>query len=134
MDRRSILAVLPSRSSPFAAPRMPNLRASCTVSAFSALAFRPRISLDRTATKAGYKVLAALIAVFCLVGVYSVNFSVQDLWIMLAFGAIGYFTLKMDYPPGAAAARARRLHGSLDAEVSQDFARRHFDLLHASRQ
>ena len=80
-----------------------------------------------------YKVLAALIAVFCLVGVYSVNYSVQDLWIMLAFGAIGYITLKMDYPAGAAAAgtRARRLHGMLDAAVSEIVARRHFDLLHA---
>ena len=45
-----------------------------------------------------YKVMAALIAIFCLVGVYSVNYSVQDLWIMLGFGLLGYATTKMDYP------------------------------------
>ena len=45
-----------------------------------------------------YRVMAALIAIFCLVGVYSVNYSVQDLWIMLGFGALGYVTAKMDYP------------------------------------
>lgn len=45
-----------------------------------------------------YRVLAPLIAIFCLVGVYSVNYSVMDLWLMLAFGAIGYLAQKMDYP------------------------------------
>jgi putative tricarboxylic transport membrane protein len=45
-----------------------------------------------------YRVLAALIAIFCLVGVYSVNYSVLDLWLMLAFGAIGYVAVKMNYP------------------------------------
>jgi putative tricarboxylic transport membrane protein len=45
-----------------------------------------------------YRVLAALIAIFCLVGVFSVNNSVQDLWLMLGFGVLGYITLKMDYP------------------------------------
>lgn len=48
--------------------------------------------------KVPYKVLAALIAIFCLVGVYSVNYSVQDLWIMVGFGALGYLAVKMDYP------------------------------------
>ncbi len=48
--------------------------------------------------KIPYKVMAALIAIFCLVGVYSVNYSMQDLWIMVGFGAIGYLTLKMGYP------------------------------------
>jgi putative tricarboxylic transport membrane protein len=45
-----------------------------------------------------YNVLAPLIAIFCLVGVYSVNYNVFDLWVMLGFGAIGYVTYKMDYP------------------------------------
>ena len=45
-----------------------------------------------------YKVLAPLIAIFCLVGVYSVNYSMLDLWIMLVFGLIGYFANKLDYP------------------------------------
>jgi putative tricarboxylic transport membrane protein len=45
-----------------------------------------------------YNLLAALIAIFCLVGVYSVNYSVLDLWLMLGFGLIGYFAQKLDYP------------------------------------
>jgi putative tricarboxylic transport membrane protein len=45
-----------------------------------------------------YRVLAPLIAIFCLVGVYSVNYSMLDLWIMLIFGLVGYFANKLDYP------------------------------------
>ncbi|MGH8663513.1 MAG: tripartite tricarboxylate transporter permease [Burkholderiales bacterium] len=45
-----------------------------------------------------YTVLAPLIAIFCLVGVYSVNYSMLDLWIMLSFGLIGYFANKLEYP------------------------------------
>ncbi|HWI13697.1 MAG TPA: tripartite tricarboxylate transporter permease, partial [Burkholderiales bacterium] len=45
-----------------------------------------------------YTVLAPLIAIFCVVGVYSVNYSVLDLWIMLGFGVIGYLATKLDYP------------------------------------
>lgn len=45
-----------------------------------------------------YNLLAALIAIFCLVGVYSVNYSVLDLWLMLGFGVIGYLAQKLDYP------------------------------------
>lgn len=52
-----------------------------------------------TVLRVPYKVLAASIAIFCLVGVYSVNYSVQDLWIMLGFGAMGYFTSRLGFPP-----------------------------------
>jgi len=45
-----------------------------------------------------YTVLAPLIAIFCVVGVYSVNYSVLDLWLMLAFGVVGYLANKIDYP------------------------------------
>ena len=45
-----------------------------------------------------YRVLAPLIAIFCLVGVYSVNYSVLDLWLMVGFGMIGYVAGKMSYP------------------------------------
>lgn len=45
-----------------------------------------------------YTVLAPLIAVFCVVGVYSVNYSVLDLWVMLGFGLVGYLANKLDYP------------------------------------
>ncbi len=45
-----------------------------------------------------YRILAPLIAIFCMVGVFSVNNSVQDLWIMVAFGAVGYLAGKTSYP------------------------------------
>jgi len=45
-----------------------------------------------------YTILAPLIAIFCMVGVYSVNYSILDLWIMLVFGFIGYLAGKLDYP------------------------------------
>jgi len=48
--------------------------------------------------KIPYRVLAPLIAIFCLVGVFSVNGSLLELWIMLAFGTIGYFANRMNYP------------------------------------
>ena len=48
--------------------------------------------------KVPYRVLAPLIAIFCVVGVYSVNYSVFDLWLMLGFGLVGYVLNKMDYP------------------------------------
>lgn len=48
--------------------------------------------------KIPYRVLAPLIAIFCMVGVYSVNNSVLDLWLMFAFGIIGYVANKMTYP------------------------------------
>lgn len=48
--------------------------------------------------KIPYRILAPLIAIFCLVGVYSVNNSVLDLWLMFAFGIIGYVANKMAYP------------------------------------
>ena len=74
-----------------------------------------------------YKVLAALIAVFCLVGVYSVNYSVQDLWIMLAFGAIGYLTLKMDYPQ-APLLLALVLGGFMEVSMRQSLKISHADI------
>ena len=43
-----------------------------------------------------YNILAPLIAIFCTVGVYSVSYSVFDLWVMFGFGVIGYLTKKLD--------------------------------------
>lgn len=74
-----------------------------------------------------YKVLAALIAMFCLVGVYSVNYSVQDLWLMLAFGALGYLTLKMDYPQ-APLLLALVLGGLMEVSMRQSLKMSHGDL------
>jgi putative tricarboxylic transport membrane protein len=74
-----------------------------------------------------YKILAALIAIFCLVGVYSVNYSVQDLWMMLGFGVIGYLTLKMDYPQ-APLLLALVLGGFMEVSMRQSLKMSHADL------
>jgi putative tricarboxylic transport membrane protein len=36
---------------------------------------------------------------FCVVGVYVVNTSVVDVWIMLAMGVVGYFLRKFGFDP-----------------------------------
>jgi putative tricarboxylic transport membrane protein len=44
-----------------------------------------------------YKILFPLILLFCLIGVYSVNNSVFDIYVMLIFGIVGYLMKKFDY-------------------------------------
>ena len=44
-----------------------------------------------------YKILFPLILLFCLIGVYSVNNTVFDIYIMLLFGIMGYLMKKFDY-------------------------------------
>jgi len=40
-----------------------------------------------------------LILFFCLVGVYSVSNTVFDIYLMIAFGAVGYLMRKFGYEP-----------------------------------
>jgi putative tricarboxylic transport membrane protein len=37
--------------------------------------------------------------VFCCIGAYSINSSLFDLWLMLGFGLLGYFFLKIGVEP-----------------------------------
>ena len=74
-----------------------------------------------------YRVLAPLIAIFCLVGVYSVNYSVLDLWLMLAFGAIGYFAQKLEYPL-APLVLALVLGGLMEVSLRQSLKMSHDDV------
>jgi len=46
-----------------------------------------------------YRVLFPTILVFCLIGVYSIDNSIFDLYVMLAFGVIGYLAKKVGYEP-----------------------------------
>ena len=43
-------------------------------------------------------VLAPVILLFVTIGVYSVNNSVFDLWVLLGVGVIGYVLERLDYP------------------------------------
>jgi putative tricarboxylic transport membrane protein len=44
-----------------------------------------------------YRILFPLIILFCLIGVYSVNSRVEEIGVMLFFGALGYLMKKYDY-------------------------------------
>jgi putative tricarboxylic transport membrane protein len=46
-----------------------------------------------------YAYLYPMIIMFCVIGVYEVNNSVVDVWIMLIFGGIGYLLKKFNFDP-----------------------------------
>lgn len=46
-----------------------------------------------------YKYLMPLIMLFCLVGVYSTNFNIFDIFVMVFFGLVGYLMNKFRYEP-----------------------------------
>lgn len=48
-----------------------------------------------------YKLLFPLILIVCMVGVYSVNRSLWDIGLTIAFGAVGYFMKKWKLPSAA---------------------------------
>jgi putative tricarboxylic transport membrane protein len=52
------------------------------------------------ALKALSPYLEPLIAVLCMVGVFGLNNSIIDVWLMLGFGILGYLLKKCDYPVG----------------------------------
>jgi putative tricarboxylic transport membrane protein len=45
-----------------------------------------------------YYILSPLVLAFCVFGIYSMSGSVFDLWLMVAFGVIGYLMQKSDFP------------------------------------
>ena len=45
-----------------------------------------------------FSIIAPAIMVICAIGAYTVNNSLFDIWIIVAFGAIGYVFNKLDYP------------------------------------
>jgi putative tricarboxylic transport membrane protein len=57
----------------------------------------PLIGLWVRVLKIHYSLLFPFIILFCLVGVYSVNYSTTDIWFMLGFGVFGYVMRKLQY-------------------------------------
>ncbi|MEW6263340.1 MAG: tripartite tricarboxylate transporter permease [Thermodesulfobacteriota bacterium] len=47
--------------------------------------------------KVRYTILFPFILLFCLIGVFGVNYSQLDMWIMLIFGVFGYIMRKLEY-------------------------------------
>jgi putative tricarboxylic transport membrane protein len=59
----------------------------------------PLIGMWVRILKVPYTILFPLILLFCLIGVYSVNNSVLDIYLMILFGVVGYFMRKFDFEP-----------------------------------
>jgi putative tricarboxylic transport membrane protein len=59
----------------------------------------PLVSLFVLILRVPYAYLYPLIIVFSIVGVYEVNHSSVDLWILLAMGALGYGLRKLAFDP-----------------------------------
>jgi len=49
--------------------------------------------------KIPYTILITFVIAFCVIGIYSLNNSVFDIYVMLFFGVVGYFFKKLDIPP-----------------------------------
>jgi putative tricarboxylic transport membrane protein len=59
----------------------------------------PLVSLFVTVLRIPYAYLYPMIIMFCIIGVYEVNNSIVDVWIMLIMGALGYMLRKFDFDP-----------------------------------
>jgi putative tricarboxylic transport membrane protein len=57
----------------------------------------PLVGLFVNVLRIPYPVLYPSIIVFCIIGVYAVNSSVVDVWIMLAMGLLGWVLRKLDF-------------------------------------
>lgn len=58
----------------------------------------PLVGLWASLLRIPYRYFFPVILLFCITGVYAVNYSVLDLQIMILFGILGYLMRKLDYP------------------------------------
>ena len=59
----------------------------------------PLVSVFVTVLRIPYAYLYPLIIMFCIIGVYEVNNSIVDVWIMLIMGVLGYALRKFEFDP-----------------------------------
>lgn len=59
----------------------------------------PLVGLFVNVLRIPYAYLYPLVIMFCVIGVYTVNNSIVDVWIMLVMGALGYFLRKFSLDP-----------------------------------
>jgi putative tricarboxylic transport membrane protein len=59
----------------------------------------PLVSVFVNLLRIPYAYLYPLIIMFCVIGVYEVNNSIVDVWIMLIMGVVGYALKKFDFDP-----------------------------------
>ena len=60
----------------------------------------PLVGLWVQLLKVKYAILAPLICMICILGVFSFQSSLFDVWVMILFGIIGYFMRKLDFESG----------------------------------
>ena len=58
----------------------------------------PLVGLWAKILEVPYQYVCVGTLLFCILGAYSINQSVFDIWIMLGFGVIGYLLKKLDFP------------------------------------
>ncbi len=90
----------------------------------------PMIGMWVQLLKLPYNILFPLIILFTILGVYCSSNNVFDVYVMIAFGIIGYFMRKLGYRAGAAGAglRAGADDGEQSAQVADPVAGRSLDL------
>lgn len=59
----------------------------------------PLIGLFINMLRIPYQILYPLMLAFCIIGVYSVEQSIVDIWVMVFMGMFGYMAKKFDYDP-----------------------------------
>jgi len=59
----------------------------------------PLVGMFVNVLRIPYAYLYPLIIMFCIIGVYEVNHSIIDVWIMLVMGVIGYLLRKFNFDP-----------------------------------
>jgi TctA family transporter len=59
----------------------------------------PMIGLWVSLLRIPYRVMFPAIVLFCCIGTYSITNSVFDIWVMLLFGALGLFLIKVGAEP-----------------------------------
>jgi putative tricarboxylic transport membrane protein len=57
----------------------------------------PLIGIWVQLLKIPYRILFPLILLFCVIGTYSTNLNISDIWVMIGFSAIGFFLRKREY-------------------------------------
>jgi putative tricarboxylic transport membrane protein len=58
----------------------------------------PLVGLWASILRIPYGILLPFIVLFTLIGTYAINNSIFDIWVMIAFGIIGWIMRKFDYP------------------------------------
>ena len=87
----------------------------------------PLVGLWASLLRVPYKILMPLIITISAVGVYATDNNVFDIWVMLAFGVIGYLMRKLDFP-AAPAVLALVLGPMVERSLRQSLTLSHGDL------